>query len=83
MEPQSIDERLTRLTERHESLTHTVELMAYGLLELQAESKQTRKSLDDLAKVLGQLLPGIASNQDRLLAIVENHEQRLNVLEAK
>jgi chromosome segregation ATPase len=74
---------LDRLNEKHEALTHTVELMAYGLLELQAESKATHKSLTDLAKLLGQLIPAMAANEDKLIQIAENHEQRLNALEGK
>lgn len=63
----NIDERLERLTERHEALTHTVELM---VLENKERDRQTDKRV-------GQIMEGIA----RLLLIAENHEHRLTDLE--
>jgi len=60
----SIDERLERLTERHEALTQTVEFMV-------AENRDRDKRWD---KRMGEIMQAIAS----LLHVAEIHQQRLN-----
>jgi archaellum component FlaC len=65
----NIDERLERLTERHEALTQTVELMA-------ARMEDRDKRLDG---VLTQMAEGI----NRLLHVAEIHEQRIEDLEGR
>ena len=62
----SVDERLDRLTERHEALTQTVELLAGDMRDVVAAQKQNER-------LLGQLMEGIA----RLLRVAEVHDQRL------
>lgn len=70
----NIDERLDRLTERHEALTQTVELLARQAQEterrLASQSEQTERRLDRIADFL-----------DRLGRIVEGHERRISGLE--
>ena len=67
----TLDERLERLTERHEALTQTVELIVaenrHAAEELAAENKQRDRRL-------GEIMEGIAS----LLHVAEIHEQRLD-----
>ena len=67
----TLDERLERLTERHEALTQTVELMVaenrHAAEKLAAENEQRDRRL-------GEIMEGIAS----LLHIAEIHEQRLD-----
>ncbi|HME05583.1 MAG TPA: hypothetical protein VKG25_00980 [Bryobacteraceae bacterium] len=58
----SIDERLERLTERHEALTQTVELMA-------AENQQRDRRNDQR---FSEIMEGIA----RLLHVAEIHKRR-------
>ncbi len=58
----SIDERLERLTERHEALTQTVELMA-------AENRQRDRQND---KRFADVMEGLA----RLLHVAEIHGRR-------
>ena len=65
----NIDERLERLSERHEALTQTVELMA-------ARMEDRDKRLDG---VLTQMAEGI----NRLLHVAEIHEQRIEDLEGR
>ena len=60
----TLDERLERLTERHEALTQTVELMA-------ARMEDRDKRLDG---ILTQMAEGIT----RLMHVAEIHEQRLD-----
>jgi hypothetical protein len=66
----NIDERLEKLVERHESLTHTVELMA----AMQVESQKRIATLESL-------VTEIAVGTARLLNTAEAHEQRINRLE--
>jgi hypothetical protein len=68
----TIDERLDRLTERHEALTQTVELLAADLRNLEA-----------IVQKLGGIVTGIAEGTARLLHVAEIREQRINRLEAQ
>ena len=67
----TLDERLERLTERHEALTQSVELMVaenrQAAENMAAENKQRDRRL-------GEIMEGIAS----LLHVAEIHEQRLD-----
>jgi hypothetical protein len=63
----NFEERLEKLTERHEALTQTVELMA-------AENRDRDRRW---SKTLDQMMEGIA----RLLHVAEIHEHRLENLE--
>ncbi len=63
----TFDERLERLTGRHEALTQTVELMA-------AENRERDRMWDEK---MGQVMESIA----RLLHIAEIHEHRIERLE--
>lgn len=63
----TIDERLERLTERHEALTQTVEIIA-GM------QKETERKLDRLTDRVTQ----IADLVGDLVQIVRRHEERLD-----
>ena len=67
----TIDERLERLTERHEALTQTVALMA-------AENRAGFERLGKVENSLGQL----ARSLDTLARVVELHEHRIDTLES-
>jgi chromosome segregation ATPase len=82
------EQRIDKLTERHEALTQTIELMTHDWNErysaltrnidkLAAESKQTDKVVRDLGKFVTDIAEGTA----RLLRVVESHEHRLAELE--
>ena len=66
----TIDERLERLTERHEALTQTVELMA-------AENRAGFERLGRVENILGQ----VARSIDTLARVLELHEHRIDTLE--
>ncbi len=66
----TIDERLERLTERHEALTQTVEMMA-------AENRAGFARLERVENILGEMAQSI----DTLARVVELHEHRLDTLE--
>ncbi len=73
----TIDERLERLTERHEALTQTVELMA-------AENRAGLARLEKLAEqqeTLTRTVSQMARSIDTLARVVELHEHRLDNLE--
>jgi archaellum component FlaC len=66
----TIDERIERLTERHEPLAQTVALLA-------AENRQTTAENRQRDKRMGEIMEGIA----RLLHVAEIHERRITELE--
>ena len=68
----TIDERLDRLTERHEALTQNVELLAAEIREMATENRQRDRRL-------GDIMEGIA----RLLHVAEIHEHRISRLEGE
>ena len=51
MELMTIDERLERLTERHEALTQTVELMAHQRQKNEVLMAHILESIDTLARI--------------------------------
>jgi hypothetical protein len=63
----TIDERLDRLTERHESLTQTVEMM----------TAENREGFARLEKFVGQMARSI----DTLARVVKLHEHPIDALE--
>lgn len=68
----TIDERIERLTERHEALTQTVELMV-------AENRQIVEENKGRDRRLGEIMEGLA----RLVHVAEIHEQRIEGLEGE
>ena len=66
----NIDQRLDRLTERHEALAESIELLTADIREMAAENKKRDEQM-------GQLKTGIG----QLLRIAEIHERRLMDLE--
>jgi len=70
----TIDERLEKLTERHEALTQTAELMA---LENQERDKRFDERMGKTEDRVVEIMEGIA----RLLHIAEIHERRIEALE--
>ena len=74
----TLDERLERLTERHETLTQSVELIVAGNRQaaekMAAENKQLSAENRQRDRRLGEIMEGIAS----LLHVAEIPEQRLD-----
>lgn len=66
----TIDERLERLTERHEALTQTVELVAH--MQQENEKAQQKNQI-----LLGNVMESI----DSLARIAQSHERRITGLE--
>ncbi len=66
----TIDERLERLTERHEALTQSVDLMR---LEGQEQGKRIAEQ--------GRNIDKIVALMESFTAVVQSHERRLTNLE--
>jgi len=66
----TIDERLERLTERHEALTQSVELMAI-------ENRQRDKRMGEIMEGIASLLHVAEIREQRL----DHHEERLDNLQ--
>ena len=66
----TIDERLEKLAERHESLTQSVEMLAI-------ENRNLGKQVGDLGKFTNEIAVGTA----KLLSVAEAHENRITRLE--
>jgi len=63
----TIDERLEKLTVRHEALTQSIELMHHDMAEMQQhEAERDAKYADRFG---------------RILDLIENHERRIEHLE--
>ena len=77
----TIDERLDRLTERHEALTQTVELLVHEQREWWEKSEQVHERNEKMQEknqiLIAQMLEGI----DSLARIAHVHEQRISDLE--
>jgi chromosome segregation ATPase len=55
----TIDERLDRLTERHEALTQSVELLAL-------QGKETDRRIDQVMQAIEKLVHIVSSHEQRL-----------------
>ena len=77
--PPNIDQRLDRLTERHEALTQTVELIAAAQLKSDERLEQVTADIAKLAALMSQTDKFI----NRLAHIAEAHEQRLDRMEGQ
>ncbi len=77
----NIDERLEKLTERHEALTQTVELIAAMQKDNDQHAAQRSAEIDrrfaETDRRLGQVLEAIT----QLGHIAESHDHRLDNLE--
>ena len=73
----TVDERLERLTERHEALTQTGEMMA---LENKEQDRRLNGITEDISKLTSrqaEIMEGLAS----LVHVAEIHEHRTERLE--
>ena len=72
----TIDERLERLTARHEALTESVELLRASM---EAAHEQFREENRQRDRRMTEIMEAIA----RLLHVAEIHEQRIERLEGE
>ncbi len=73
----TIDERLEKLTERHEGLTQTVEIIAGMQREYERRFLENEKRFAETDRRLAQVLEAIVG----LGNIAESHDHRLDRLE--
>jgi dephospho-CoA kinase len=84
--PPNIDQRLDRLTERHEALTQTVELIAAAQMKNDERMAQLAAAQMKNDEHMGQLTERTAQLMDtmnRLANIVIAHEEPLERLEGQ
>jgi hypothetical protein len=77
----TIDERLDRLTERHEALTQSVELLLLETREMRARQEATQEKTDEQIRKITTAIELDAENIRALARIAENHERRLTDLQ--
>ncbi len=73
----TFDERINRLTERHEALTQSLELLARDIQEM----RRDQQAFKDDQRKLQSFVMDIAEGTARLLNVAESHERRLSRLE--
>jgi hypothetical protein len=78
----TIDERLERLTERHEALTQSMELFQHDMAEMRAAAAERDAKTDQRISRILDLAEKQAGNIDKLAAIAHDHQQRLERLES-
>ena len=71
-----IDDRLERLTARHEALTESVEMLKASMEQAHQQFQEENRQRD---KLMGEIMEGIA----RLLHVAQIHEQRIERLEGQ
>lgn len=75
----TIDERLTRLTERHEALTGHVELLTADLRQLTADVKELSSAVARQRSTMDDLMTGFTT----LVELAKSHETRIERLEGR
>ena len=84
--PPNIDQRLDRLTERHEALTQTVELIAPAQMKNDERMGKLTERMEQLTETMGHLTERTSQVMDtmnRLGNIIIAHEERLEHLEGQ
>jgi hypothetical protein len=79
----TIDERLDRLTERHEALTQSVELLLIETREMRARQEAAQEKTDDQIRKITTAIELDAENIRALVRIAESHERRLSDIEGE
>lgn len=75
----NIDQRLDRLTERHEALTQTVEIIA----AMQKKNEEAHQRNEEAHHKNEILLAHVMESIDSLARIAHAHEQRITRLETE
>jgi hypothetical protein len=77
----TIDERIERLTERHEALTQTVELMIHENRAQQAAQERRQAAIDERFRFIGESLEKLANVATPHQHRIDDHEDRLDTIE--
>ena len=77
----TIDERLDRLTERHEALTQSVEMFLHETRDSHARLSATLAELAESQMKTEKMLGEVADSINSLARIAHAHENRLTRLE--
>jgi hypothetical protein len=79
----TIDERLDRLTERHEALTQTVELMIHEHREWEAKTERWQAKAQEWQDKNQILMSQVLESIDSLARVAHVHERRISDLEGR
>lgn len=79
----TIDERLDRLTERHEALTQTVELMVHQQQEWWEKNLQWQERAEERQEKNEILMAHVLESIDSLARIAHVHERRITGLDGQ
>jgi DNA-binding ferritin-like protein len=74
-----IDERLDRLTERHEALTGHVELLTADLAQQKKTVDELTVNIDKQRRTMDDLMVGFST----LVELARRHEHRIDRLESR
>jgi methyl-accepting chemotaxis protein len=75
----TIDERIERLTERHEALAQSVEMLRDTVHETSNAVYALRETVHETSSTVNRL----AGLTEKLLGVVESHERRIDGLEGR
>jgi hypothetical protein len=75
----TIDERLDRLTERHEALTGHIELLTMDLVQLKVRVDNLTENVEKQRQTMDDLMVGFST----LAELARSHENRIGRLEAR
>ena len=82
----TIDERIERLTERHEALAQSVELLTHQMRNLEVKTEimldsqeVTHRELRTFGALLGEFSGRVAATLERLTTLTGGHQERLNL----
>ena len=75
----TIDERLDRLTERHEALSTHIELLTADLVQLKERVDDLTANVDRQRQTIDDLMIGFST----LVELVRSHEHRIDRLESR
>ena len=73
----TIDERIERLTARHEALAQSVEMLRDTVHETSTAVEMLRDTVHETSNTVNRL----AGLMEKLLGVVESHERRISGLE--
>lgn len=77
----TIDERLDRLTQRHEALTQTAEMLVHMHQDNERFIREIFKKYDEAFERQDKLLARVVDSIDRLSQIAVLHDRRISGLE--
>lgn len=79
----TIDERLEKLTERHEALSQSLELLTADVQDMQRAQKERDVRIDQLHAEMMLAIARLANTAEAHNGQLADHQDRINKLERK